>query len=229
MPDTPLPAPPRAMTSSRTAPSEAERERVASVLSARFADDVLSLDEFEDRVARVYRATTGTELEALIADLSAPGAPTAVGAGTSYAIAPADSVPARDRRFAILANLEHHGMTVVPRRLDVSAVFGNVELDLRDATWGAGETELHVRSVFGNITITLPVGALVEQRASGILGSVECQQSPGSAGRSGGPVVRLTGHAVLGAVEVRFGERGTGPGTGRAALPAGVDKARRRP
>ena len=214
------------MTSSRTAPSEAERERVASMLSARFADDSLSLDEFEDRVARVYRAATGAELDALIADLVAPAAPPSAG---SYAIAPAEAVPAHDRRFAILANLEHHGMTVVPRRLDVSAVFGNVELDLRDATWGAGETEVHVRSVFGNITITLPVGALVEQRASGVLGSVECQQSPAAVGRSGGPIVRLTGHAVLGAVEVRFGERGTAPRTGRAALPAGVDKARRRP
>ena len=203
MPDTPLPAPPRPAGSPRAAPSEAERERVATTLSARFADDVLSLDEFEQRVAAVYRAESRAELDALVADLSP--APTVLPPATSTT-APPDSVPARDRRFAILANLEHHSMAIVPRELSVSAVFGNVELDLRDATFGAGTTEIRVRAVFGHIGLTLPAGTQVDQRASGILGSIECPKSPLATPRSGAPVVRLTGHAILGAVEIHFGE-----------------------
>jgi Domain of unknown function (DUF1707)/Cell wall-active antibiotics response 4TMS YvqF len=226
MPDTPLPAPPRPAAYPRSRPSDEDRERVAAILSARFADDVLSLDEFEDRVARVYRAATVADLDALVADLAAPPVPSPT---APFAVAAADMVPAHDRRFAVLANLEHHSMTVVPRRLDVAAVLGNVELDLRDAAYGAGETELHVRSVLGNITITLPVGAVVEQRASGILGSIECQPWPAAAGRSGGPIVRLTGHAVLGAVEIRFAERGSAAIGGAAAPPKRVDRGRRRP
>jgi uncharacterized protein DUF1707/cell wall-active antibiotic response 4TMS protein YvqF len=204
MPDTPLPAPPRPGGSLRAAPSEADRERVATLLSARFADDTLSLDEFEERVAAVYRAASRAELDALVADL-AP-APIAGGTLRASSIAAADSVPAHDRRFAILANLEHHSIAIVARDLAVSAVFGNVELDLRDATFGAGTTEIHVRAVFGHIGLTLPTGAQVDQRASSILGSIECPKSPLATLRHGAPIIRLTGHAVLGSVEIHFGD-----------------------
>jgi hypothetical protein len=67
-----------------------------------------------------------------------------------------------------------------------------------------------------------------EQRASSVLGSIECQPSPPRAGRSRAPVVRLTGHAVLGAVEIRFAPPGTLPGDVRASAPR-LDKPRRVP
>jgi hypothetical protein len=207
MPDTPLPIAPRDAGDLRPGLTDADRERIAAILSARFADDVISLDDFEGRVAGVYRASSQAELDALVADLEPPvpvGHP-------ERAVALPDPVPAHDRRFAILASLAHHSMAVVPRRLDVSAIFGNVELDLRDATFGPGASELHLRAVFGNITITLPAGAVVEQRASSVLGSIECLAPPAGAGRSRTPLVRLTGHAVLGAVEIRFAGAGTPP------------------
>jgi hypothetical protein len=222
MPDTPLPTVPPSAGNRRTAVSDADRERVATVLSTRFADDVISLDEFESRVARVYRATTRAELDALVADLEI-ALPAAMSANAQL-IPAADTVPAHDRRFAVLANLAHHSMAAMPRRLDVSAVLGNVELDLRDATYGSGESELHLRAVLGNITITLPAGAVVEQRASSILASIECQPSPTRTGRTRGPIVRLTGHAVLGSVEIRFAERGSPPGK-----PPRLDSPRRVP
>ncbi len=227
MPDTPLPAPPRPGGLARQAPTDAERERAATLLSARFADDALSLDEFEQRVAAVYRAESRSELDALVADL----APAPVSSATVQPAAPmvADTVPARDRRFAILANLEHHSMAVVPRELTVSAVLGNVELDLRDAAFGAGVTEIHVRALFGHIGLTLPAGTQVDQRASGILGSVECLKSPLAAPRRGAPVVRLTGHAMLGAVEIHFGEPAPRLFHDVAGLFPRVDRPGRRP
>ena len=206
MPDTPLPAPPRRAGASRLAPTEDERELAAAYLSARFADDALSLEEFEQRVAAVYRAATMAELNALTADLAPkPPAAAALPNGGPPA-ATRDLVPAHDRRFAILANLEHHSMAVVPRQLDLSAVFGNVEIDLRDATFGGGETEIHVQALFGHIAVTLPAGTRVEQEAGGILGSIECPPSPWSRPRRDAPHVRLTGHAVFGAVEIRYAE-----------------------
>ena len=229
MPNTPLPAPPRRAGASRLPPTEEERELAAAFLSARFADDVLTLDAFEERVAAVYRASTMAELNALIADL-APATPAAAAASASPAprrVAPADSVPAHDRRFAILANLEHHSMAVAPRHLALSAVLGNVEIDLRDAKFGAGTTEIHVEAVLGHIAVTLPAGTRVEQEASGILGSIECPPSPWSRARRDAPVVRLTGRALLGAVEIRYAEpaalvdRGLAGGFPRVDRPRG--------
>jgi len=240
MPDTPLPAPPRPAGASRLAPTDEQREQAAALLSARFADDVLSLDEFEERVAAVYRAASVAELSALTADLAPPPAADGATSAQSSRVrqrravgAPAtaardDTVPARDRRFAILANLEHHSMAVVPRQLALSAVFGNVEIDLRDATFGAGETEIHVRAVCGHIAVTLPAGTRVDQQASGILGSIECPPSPWSRARRDAPVVRLTGHALLGAVEIRYAEPSALVDRGLAGLFPRVDRPRGR-
>lgn len=213
----------------RGAPTEEERERATALLSAAFADDRLSLEQFEERVGAVFRAPSREDLEALLHDLAPASRPARPAVSRPGARGVAEVVPSHDRRFAILANLEHHSMSVVPRRLDVSAVFGNVELDLRDASYGAGVTEIHVRAVFGHIAITLPAGAEVEQRASGVLGSVECLPSPLSAHLGGAPFIRVTGHAVLGAVEISFGEPGAPAGRRPAARLRGVDNRRPAP
>jgi hypothetical protein len=219
MPNTPLPSPPARAKPAGIAPSSNDRERAAAFLSARFADDALTLDEFERRVAEVYRVATRAELDALSADLGAESEAVVRVAKTAVA----DDVPARGRRFAVMASLEHHSMTVVPRALDVSAVFGNVELDLSGATFGAGTTELRLRSVFGNIEITLPAGAQVEQHGSGILGSFEVKPSPSVAPSRFAPVVVVRGHAVFGVVEIRFADAGA---SGRRA-PNRLDRPRR--
>jgi len=238
MPNTPLPAPPRPAGASRAAPTEDDREHAAARLAAAFADDALTLDQFEERVAAVYRVASVAELEALTADLTdespplSPSRTSRARRGVTAASRPAgavtDTVPAHDRRFAILANLEHHSMAVVPRQLALAAVFGNVEIDLRNAKFGAGETEIHVRALFGHIAVTLPAGTRVDQQASGILGSVECPPSPWSLPRRDAPVVRLTGHALLGAVEVRYAEPSALVDRGLAGLFPRVDRPRGR-
>ncbi|HET9003085.1 MAG TPA: DUF1707 domain-containing protein [Gemmatimonadaceae bacterium] len=227
MPNTPLPAPPRPAGSSRLPPTEEERERVASFLSARFADDALSLDAFEERVAAVYRVSTMAELNALTADL-APAAPAASGSLAPRRTAMDDRWPEHGRRFAILANLEHHSMAVAPRHLALSAVLGNVEIDLRDAKFGGGTTEIHVQALLGHIAVTLPAGTRVEQQASGILGSIECPPSPWSRARRDAPLVRLTGRVLLGAVEIRYAEPSARVDRGLAGLFPRVDRPRGR-
>ena len=207
---------------------------MATLLSAAFADDALTLDQFEERVAAVYRVGSVAELNALTADLTERASPVApvrsraTRSSVSASRAVADTVPARDRRFAILANLEHHSMAVVPRQLALSAVFGNVEIDLRDAKFGAGETQIDVHAVFGHIAVTLPAGTRVDQQASGILGSIECPPSPWSLRRRDAPLVRLTGRALLGAVEIRYAEPSALVDPGLAGLFPRVDRPRGR-
>ena len=226
MPNTPLPARRASADALRDAPTSNDRERVARFLSERFAADALSLDEFEERVARVYRVTTRSELEALSADLVVDiGALPVIGAQGAAKIV--DSVPARGRRFAILSNLEHHSIAVVPRYLDVSAVLGNVELDLRDAQFGRGQTVIAVHALLGHVGITLPAGAQVEQRGSAIVGSFECPAPP-RVHHSSAPVITITGSAVLGAVEIRFADRSIAAPPGAGQKGSGrLDRPRR--
>ncbi|POX41806.1 hypothetical protein C3486_07635 [Streptomyces sp. Ru73] len=49
--------------------SHADRERAVDVLKAGFAEGRLTQDEYEQRVARAYRAVTYTDLQLLVGDL----------------------------------------------------------------------------------------------------------------------------------------------------------------
>jgi hypothetical protein len=180
-------------------PTAAERESAVERLSAAFAHDVLSLDEFERRVTSVYGATAGTELAALTADL--PVLPTS---DTGSALARGDTSPMAHRVAAVFANVERAGPLEVPALLELRSVFGNLELDLRDARFGAGVTEIAIRAVLGNVEVRLPANAVVENHGSGILASFTCRADwmEGGLVTAGGPRVRITGRAVLGNVEI---------------------------
>src|SRR3712207_3225 len=60
----PMPPPP-----TERAALEAARERAIRLLTDRFADDTLTVDEFEARLDRMYQAGTPGDLDALTSDL----------------------------------------------------------------------------------------------------------------------------------------------------------------
>lgn len=174
---------------SSAVPALSARERVVDLLQLRFADDSLSKDEFERRVAVAYQVRTLGELDALVADL-APATLVAV-------------VPESGRIVTILSNNERNGAMPVPRRLEIVSILGNVELDLTDATFGSGVTEIEISAVFGNVEITVPFGIRVESAGNAFLGNFEYEAAniagyPSDAER----VVRITGHAVFSSVEI---------------------------
>src|SRR3712207_5178566 len=77
---------------------EAARERAIRLLTDRFADDTLTVDEFEARLDRMYQGTAPADLEALTGDLVGntgltPAVP-AVGGGAAATIRAAMGTPA---------------------------------------------------------------------------------------------------------------------------------------
>ncbi len=146
----------------------------------------------------VYKASSPADLMALTADL-----PTS-------ADLPAVHHDRRDTPLKIrtaLGNVVRGGTMVVPARLELRAVLGNIELDLRGASFGP-RTEISIRSVMGNVEIVLPDGLRVESDGEGVLGSFESHILPGSQPMVGtAPTVRLTGRAILGNVEVSSAPR----------------------
>lgn len=85
-------------------------------------------------------------------------------------------------------------------------VFGNTELDLREASLSAPTTTLHITSIFGDVKITVPPGIRVENRMSLVFGDVKADQGPRLS--PGAPVVVLTGHATFGNVKITVAEPG---------------------
>jgi hypothetical protein len=171
-----------------------DKDYVVRQLSEHFAADRISLDELERRLDLVYNAPSPQALAAIVADLPPiVNLPTArVGRGDSF-----------QRITATLGNVERGGFMDVPSRLEIRATLGNVELDLRDASFGPF-TEIAIRSVLGNVEIVLPLGVRIENDGEGILGSFGSNVAPGTMPMVGtAPVVRLTGRCILGNVDVR--------------------------
>jgi hypothetical protein len=174
-------------------PSAQAREAAVARLSHAFAHDVLSMDEFERRTAAVYGAANGRELERLVADLP-------VATRGQLPARGSDLPPMPARVAAAFSNVERSGAVAVPPRLDIRAVFGNVELDLRAASFHADVTEIVVHAIFGNVEITLPPGTRVENQGSAMVGSFSTRNDPGA--DPNGITVRVTGRAIAANVEL---------------------------
>jgi DUF1707 SHOCT-like domain len=186
-----LPAPPVA---------PAARDRVVEVLTRHFAEDRISAEDLEARLERVYHATTGAELETVIADL-----PAALPVKAASAVPATDAAPQRIR--ALLSGQEQRVSGVVPGRLEVWSRLGYVELDLTSATFGPGVTEIDVRAFMGYVQIRFPVGVRVESRGHAIVGFFSLKGRPEPSEDATGPVVRVTGRAMFGFAECYLGKR----------------------
>ena len=186
------PVDPRAPTLAQSV-SPAARERVIALLTERYAQDHLTLDEFERRATAAYAAQTPDDLAALTADLPAGDVP------TMRASLPAMNVG------VILGSIVRD-MHAVPRVLDVRTVLGNVELDLTHATFAAGVTEITLHAFMGNIEIHLPWNVGVEDHVSAVLGSFEYRRHPRAASWAESSkiasVVRFTGRVTMSSAEV---------------------------
>jgi hypothetical protein len=173
--------------------SPAARERVIALLTDRYAQDHLSLDEFERRAAAAYAARTPDELAALTADLPNGDVP------ATRASLPAGHVG------VVLGSIVRD-MHAVPRVLDVRTVLGNVELDLTHASFASGVTEIALHAFMGNIEIQLPAHVGVEDHVSAVLGSFEYRRHPRASSwvesSQVASVVRFTGRVTMSSAEV---------------------------
>jgi hypothetical protein len=182
-------------------PFAVERERVVQTLSAHFAHDQLTLTEFEQRLERAYNVTAADQLRSLVADLPALSTPfpTAETAAVP-ALVPSSEVPARGAIFAVMGGHERAGSWIVPRQLKVVVLMGGAEIDLREARFGPGVTEIEVFVLMGGVEIIVPPGVRVESMGAAFMGGFDLKAGDATALSPAHPVVRLGGLAIMGGV-----------------------------
>ena len=188
--------------------SDADRERVADQLREAASDGRLSLSELDERIDALYAAKTYGDLEPVVADLPGilPAAPAAPPARR-----PAD-VPAVGNRVggvagssvgkAVFGGIVRRGEWVVPTHYRLKAVFGGAELDLRSATLESHEVEINIKAVFGGVNIVVPEDVRVIVDGNGMFGAFN-DEAGGRQPPAGSPLVRVTGKAVFGGVNVQ--------------------------
>lgn len=182
------------------------RNEVGRVLSDHFAEDRISVEEFERRLELTFKATTVAAVRAQLADLPDPAAP---GDGVTPYSEPATSVDSRVERkasktlVAFMSGVLRRGRWNVPKRLNVIAFMGGVDLDMHEARIGPGETNIRVLAFMGGAEIKVPADVRVECEGMAFMGGFDDRTSDPTYPSASAPVIRITGFAFMGGVEVK--------------------------
>src|SRR4051812_45056427 len=179
------------------------REQVIKTLTDAFANDLISVNDLEDRLEKAYRATTAAEAKALIGGLE--HLPSAQGTLVPLSATPiAVDVPReRERLRSIMSSQNRRGVWTVPRAMDILGVFSDTTIDLTQATLPRDIIDLHVNIVFASMTIVVPPGFYVHNRVGAFAANVESEPALELAPmKPGSPVVRITGNCVFGNLEI---------------------------
>jgi hypothetical protein len=176
--------------------SDAERERAAELLQHACGDGRLTLEEFTVRVGAVWAADSSDELKRATGDL---------------APAPVVGITEVERVTCVFSENKRRGRWRMPHALRVLTVFGDCELDLREAQTEAEVVEINGRCVFGSVKVIVPEGVEVDLRGSTMFGSKELTLAPVPR-LPGTPVVRVKVNTYFGEIKVRS----QGPNSGSA-------------
>jgi hypothetical protein len=160
--------------------SDAERERAVERLRAASAEGRLTFEELSARVEAAYQARTGHELDVLTRDL-----PTGGGAAP----------PTSRRRptrflFSLFGSTERTGRICVRRRVTCLSAFGNIDLDLREATLDGDVVTIYALGAFGALDVYVPEGVEVDFRGLALLGHARARGNDPPP-RQGTPLVRV--------------------------------------
>lgn len=181
--------------------SDAEREYVVDVLRAHCSEGRIDLDEFSERINRVYAARLIGELTDITSDLPVPTSQTGMARI-------GDESGGRTRRavkwtVGFLSGPNRRGRWRVEGTTTAVAFMGGVGLDLRDAEIAGDEITIRAFALMGGVDIIVPEG--IEVHISGIpfMGGLDDKINPDIPILPGSPVVRIHYFAMMGGIGVK--------------------------
>lgn len=175
--------------------SDDEREQVVEQLRQASAEARLTLSELVERSDAAYTAKTRGELEKLTTDLPDP----------AVDVAPAQ--PVRTRRtsrwiISVMGGSGRKGRWRPAEELNVLAVMGGSDIDLRGAEVAGPEITINAVAFMGGIDVIVPEGVEVELDGFDLMGGHE-QKLADVPFRPGTPLVRVRAFSLMGGVTVK--------------------------
>ncbi len=172
--------------------SDLDRERAAAVLHQAVSEGRLTWPEHEQRLSGVYAARTGADLAPWLVDL--PGAPRF-----------AASRPSAARPLQVTLSKVRRRPTPDAGIQQVDVVLGAAVLDLRDLPPGSF-LDIVANSTLGKVEVYVTADTTLIDEGTAWLGKRSTvdhrRRGTGRGARAGAPVVRLSGHSLLGHVRV---------------------------
>jgi hypothetical protein len=197
---------------SRLRASDADRDTAAAVINNALAEGRLTAEEHSDRLDAIYSAKTHAELVPLLDDL--PGQRAALTPAVTGQVVTSKRA---GRIIAILGAASRKGPWHPEPVINVTTVLGAAELDFRDAIMPGREVVLNATSFLGAIEVIVPPEMRVIDNGSAILGAREysADRYEPDGPDADAPLLRVEGHAVLGAVEISHKRRKLRKGGGK--------------
>ncbi len=192
------------------APVANTRQVTIDALCEHFANDIMSVEEFERRVDAAHSATSVDALKNLLRDLPGGGLPAVVAPQTTptpepsseFTVTSAGQVKENGFIVAIMGGSARSGRWRPARKNYAVAVMGGSELDFREAVMGPGITELRIFTICGGVEVVVPPGLNVESQGIAIMGGFEHKGDEYHSPDPHAPTLRITGVAIMGGVEV---------------------------
>jgi hypothetical protein len=184
--------------------SDADRDQVATLLSTAYAEGRLTREEHEERIDQLMTAKTFDDLIPITRDLVIVGtpAPVATPQPTSrFTIDTTGRNPQSDKMVAIFGGVTRSGKWRVRKNIQALALFGGMDLDLRDAIFEAPVVEISGLWCFGGLDIKVPEGIEVQDQTAGIFGGTDVRDIGDPA--PGAPTLVIKGVTLFGGVSVR--------------------------
>ena len=196
------------------------RQEAIRALSAAFATDHLSLDQFESRLDRVRQAPNRATIDAIMADIMPSGGftvPTGVVAvqdhtavrhhETLIPVEPAEVL----RIKTVMGSTKRAGSWTVPLRLELKVVLGEVTIDLRDAVFCSDVLDIDLDVLLSSVTLIVPAGTQVENESDERFSSSTHSTRSTKGTASFGLLVRISGRVSWSSLEIKE-KRPTGEG-----------------
>lgn len=184
--------------------SDADRDQVATLLSTAYAEGRLTREEHDERIGELMVAKTFDDLIPLTRDLVIVGSPARVAApqsGSRFTIDATGQDLQPDKMIAIFGGVTRTGRWRVRKKIQALALFGGMDLDLRDAIFEAPVVEISGFWCFGGLDMKVPEGIDVQDQTAGIFGGTDVRDIGDPV--PGAPTLVIKGVALFGGVSVR--------------------------
>jgi hypothetical protein len=187
--------------------SDADRDQVATLLSTAYAEGRLTREEHDERVDQLMAAKTFDDLIPITRDLVVVGSRPPVAAPRSASHFTIDATGQDlepDKMIAIFGGVTRTGRWRVRKKIQAFALFGGMDLDLRDAVFEAPVVEIAGFWCFGGLDMKVPEGIDVRDHTAGIFGGTDVRDIGDPV--PGAPTLVIKGVALFGGVSVRGGK-----------------------
>jgi Domain of unknown function (DUF1707) len=184
--------------------SDADREQVATLLSTAYAEGRLTREEHDERIDQLMAAKTFDDLIPITRDLVVVGTPNAVATPrptSRFMIDTTGQNPDSDKMIAIFGGVTRSGRWRVRKNIQALALFGGMDLDLRNAIFEAPVVEISGFWCFGGLDIKVPEGIDVRDQTAGVFGGTDIRDIGDPA--PGAPTLVIKGMTLFGGVTVR--------------------------